>query len=128
MHPDNFGRGSYPIKPSFSMNIEQAQQLRKKFLYLEGLIAWSTQEYIWKVIIGPEDRRYMDRFRDSVDPSIPLNPLAILQPFWLEELTVYFFLKTKGNLICREYREFLSANDMRVDGVDYAIASFLLVD
>ena len=110
------------------MNLEQAQQLRKKLLYLEGLIAWNTREYIWKVIIGPADPQYMDRFRDSVDPLVPVDPRAILQPFRRGELSVYFFLKLKGSLICREYREFLSANEVRMSGLDYAVTSLLLMD
>ena len=108
------------------MNLEQAQQLRVKLLYLEGLIAWNTREYIWKVIIGPEDRDLVDQFRNLVDPSIPFNPRIILQHFWREELSVYFFLKTKGNLICREYREFLSANDLSMAESGYVLVPFPL--
>jgi len=96
------------------MTLEHAQLLRKKLLYLEGLIAWNTREYIWKVIIGPKAPGHMDHFRGLVNPSAPIDPQAILQPFRQEELSVYFFLKTKGSLICREYREFLSSNDMQV--------------
>jgi len=108
------------------MNLEQAQQLRVKLLYLEGLIAWNTREYIWKVIIGPEDRDLVDQFRNLVDPSIPFNPRIILQHFRRDELSVYFFLKTKGNLICREYREFLSANDLHMAESGYALVPFPL--
>jgi hypothetical protein len=108
------------------MNLEQAQQLRKKLLYLEGLIAWNTREYIWKVLVGPEDRRLLDSFRSLVDPCTPINPKAILQPFRREELSVYFFLKTKGLLICREYREFLSANNLPVSDSAYLLAPFPL--
>lgn len=108
------------------MNIEQAQQLRKKLLHLEGLIAWNTREYIWKVLVGPEDRRHMDSFRDLVNPSIPVNPKAILQPFWREELSVYFFLKTRGRLICRDYREFLTANNLKVGDSSVVLTPFPL--
>jgi hypothetical protein len=108
------------------MNLEQAQQLRQKLLYLEGLIAWNTREYIWKVVIGPEDRDQIDQFRDMVDPSAPFNSMAILQHFRRQELSVYFFLKTKGNLICREYREFLFANDLYMADSGYALVPFPL--
>jgi len=84
------------------MTLEHAQLLRKKLLYLEGLIAWNTREYIWKVIIGPKAPGHMDHFRGLVNPSAPIDPQAILQPFRQEELSVYFF------------REFLSSNDMQV--------------
>jgi len=97
------------------MDLKQALQLRKKLLYLEGLIAWNTREYIWKVIIGPADQRHLNHFRVLMDPTAPTNPQAILQSFLQsfpqEELSVYFLLKTKGDLVCREYQEFLSAND-----------------
>jgi hypothetical protein len=106
------------------MNMEQAQQLRKKLLYLEGLIAWNTREYIWKVIIGPQDSLLMDRFRDLVDPSVPINPRAILQPFRREQLSVYFFLKFKGDLLCREYREFLAANNVEIPDTGYVLTPF----
>ena len=108
------------------MNLEQAEQLRNKLLYLEGLIAWNTREYIWKVIIGPEDPGQIDQFRDLVDLSIPFNPRAILQRFRREELSVYFFLKIKGSLICREYREFLSANDLHMADSGYVLMPFPL--
>ena len=108
------------------MNLEQAQQLRNKLIYLEGLIAWKTREYIWKVIIGPEDRGQIERFRDLVDPSVPFNPRVILQHFRREELSVYFFLKTKGNLICLGYREFLSANDLHMADTGHALVPFPL--
>ncbi|MDO6429697.1 hypothetical protein Q4E93_03835 [Flavitalea sp. BT771] len=108
------------------MNLEQAQQLRNKLLYLEGLIAWNTREYIWKVVIGPEDRGKIDQIRDLVDLSVPFNPTAILQRFRRDELSVYFFLKIKGNLICREYREFLSANDLPVADSGYVLVPFPL--
>jgi len=108
------------------MNLEQAQELRNKLIYLEGLIAWITREYIWKVIIGPEDGGQIDQFRGLVDPSIPFNPRVILQQFWREELSVYFFLKTKGNLICREYREFLSANDLHKADTGHVLVPFPL--
>jgi len=110
------------------MNLEQAQQLRKKLLYLEGLIAWNTREYIWKVIIGPQDHRQMDRFRDLVDPSTPFNPRTILQSFHREELSVYFFLKSRGSLLCRNYEEFLSANDVQVIGSSYSMMPFVLAE
>jgi hypothetical protein len=108
------------------MNLEQAQQLRKKLLYLEGLIAWNTREYIWKVIVGPQDQLLMDRFRETVDPLVPFNPRTILQPFRREELSVYFFLKIKGSLICREFREFLIANNVDIPDTDYVLAPFPL--
>lgn len=110
------------------MNIEQAQQLRKRLLYLEGLIAWKTREYIWKVIIGPEAPQHRDHFLDLVNPSVPFNPLPILQFFRREELSVYFFLKLNGNLICQGYSEFLSANDVRVGDAAHSPASFLVAD
>jgi len=100
------------------MNWEQAQKLRQQLIYLEGLIAWNTREYIWKVIIGPEDSRHMERFRDLVDPGKPVNPRLILQAFRREELSVFFFLKAKGFIICREYREFLSANDISANDIE----------
>ena len=106
------------------MKLEQAQQLRNKLLYLEGLIAWNTREYIWKVIVGPQDSLLMDRFRTLVDPEIPFNPRAVLQPFRREELSVYFFLKIKGDLICREYREFLSANNVEIPDEGYILTPF----
>ncbi|MBN9381605.1 MAG: hypothetical protein J0H74_12610 [Chitinophagaceae bacterium] len=96
------------------MNLEQAQLLKRRLQYLEGLIAWNSREYIWKVIIGPKDPRHWEHFRSLVNPSFPIDPGAILQPFRQEELTVYFFLKAKGQLICREYREFLFSNDLQV--------------
>jgi hypothetical protein len=102
------------------MNLQQAQLVRKKLLYMEGLIAWNTREYIWKVIIGPKDRRHLDYFRELVDPSIPIDPIAILQPFRQEELSVYFFLKARGIIICREYQEFLSVNVQATEN-DYAL-------
>src|SRR5689334_16218799 len=105
-----------------SMNLEQAQQLRQKLLYLEGLIAWNTREYIWKVIIGPEDGSHMDQFREMVDPAKPINPRLIMQSFRREELSVYFFLKSKGFITCREYREFLSANDVDLADSRYALS------
>ena len=108
------------------MNLEQAQRLRKKLLYLEGLIAWNSREYIWKVVVGPQDQLLMDRFRELVDPAVPFNPRAILQHFRREELSVYFFLKIKGNLICREFREFLTANDLEIPETGYILTPFPL--
>jgi len=105
------------------MNLEQAQKLRTKLLYLEGLIAWNTREYIWKVVVGPKDKLLMDRFRELVDPTVPFNPRAILQPFRREELSVYFFCKNKGYIVCREYEEFLLANNMPLAGRDYRLQS-----
>ena len=102
------------------MNLEQAQRLRQQLLYLEGLIAWNTREYIWKVVVGPEDRRHMERFRELVDPFNPVNPRLIMQSFRREELSVFFFLKTKGFIICREYREFLVANGVGLAESGYA--------
>ena len=111
---------------SFSMTLEQAQLLRKKLLYLEGIIAKNTREYIWKVIIGPKERGLMDHFQSLVNPSAPIDPQTILQAFRQEELSVYFFLKTKGTLICREYREFLSSNDVQVAYGDPALMSLII--
>ena len=108
------------------MNLEQAQRLRKKLLYLEGLIAWNTREYIWKVVVGPQDLLLMDRFRKLVDPMVPFNPKNVLQPFRREELSVYFFLKIKGDLICREFREFLIANDLEIPEAGYILTPFPL--
>ena len=108
------------------MNLEQAQRLRKKLLYLEGLVAWNSREYIWRVVIGPQDQQMMDRFRELVDPTVPFNPRTILQPFRREELWVYFFLKEKGNLICREFREFLTANDLEIPEAGYVLTPFPL--
>jgi hypothetical protein len=108
------------------MNLEQAQKLRKKLLYLEGLIAWNTREYIWKVVVGPQDQLSMDRFRESVNPMVPFNPRDVVQPFRREELSVYFFLKLKGNLICREFREFLTANDLEIPESGYILTPFPL--
>jgi hypothetical protein len=106
------------------MNLEQAQNLRTKLLYLEGLIAWNTREYIWKVIIGPQDKLLMDSFRESVDPFLPFDPRAVLQPFRLNELSVYFFCKTKGDIICREFKEFLLANDLEAPEAGYVLTPF----
>lgn len=92
------------------MNLEQAQQLRKKLVYLEGLIAWRTGEYIWKVLIGPEDRQKFEIFRCAIDPGKPIDPHTALAPYLREELSVYFFLKKRGALLCRNYEEFLAAN------------------
>jgi len=108
------------------MNLEQAQQLRSKLLYLEGLIAWNTREYIWKVIIGPEDICHRERFRGMVDPCKPINSRLITQSFRPEELSVFFFLKTKGFITCREYLEFLSANDLDPGGRSISSASLAL--
>jgi len=108
------------------MNLEQAQKLRMNLLYLEGVIAWNTREYIWKVVIGPQDQLSMERFRKSVDPSVPFNPRDVLLPFRLEELSVYFFLKIKGSLICREFREFLTANDLETPEAGYVLTPFPL--
>jgi len=110
------------------MNLEQAQQLRQKLLYLEGLIAWNTREYIWKVIIGPEDGIHMDRFRGMVDPARPFNPGLIMQSFRRDELSVYFFLKSKGFITCREYREFLTANDVDLIDSRYVASAFSVAD
>ena len=100
------------------MNFEQAQLLRNRLIPLEGLFAWKTREYIWKVLIGPEGSDLLDIFRNMVDPTRPLDPRKIVKPFMMEELSVYFFLKTGGVIICREYGEFLLANDMRVGEKD----------
>ncbi len=54
------------------MNQEQAQLTREKLLYLEGIIAWETREYIWKVVIAPADKREIRDFAASVDPAKPL--------------------------------------------------------
>ncbi|MBN8851141.1 MAG: hypothetical protein BGO55_28425 [Sphingobacteriales bacterium 50-39] len=108
------------------MNLEQAQKLRKKLLYLEGLIAWNSREYIWRVVIGPQDQLLMERFRELVDPAVPFNPRTILQPFRREELTVYFFLKIKGNLICREFKEFLTVNELEIPKAGYVLSPFPL--
>jgi hypothetical protein len=107
------------------MNLEEAQQLRQRLLYLEGLIAWKSREYIWKILIGPLDRRQLGDFRDSIDPFTPFDPRALLKPYLLEELSVYFFLKNKGCIICREYDEFLSANNMVSAGKGYRPMSYL---
>ena len=96
------------------MNLEQAQQLRQRLICLEGLIAWKSREYIWKILIGPVDRRLLERFRNSIDPGVPFDPKALLKPYLLEELSVYFFLKNNGCITCREYEEFLVANNMQV--------------
>ena len=108
------------------MNLEQAQKLRTKLLYLEGLIAWNTREYIWRVVVGPKDKLLMDRFRELVDPTVPFNPKAILQPFRREELSVYFFCKIKGDLICREFTEFLTANNLEIPEAGYVLTPFPL--
>lgn len=106
--------------------MEQAQGLRNRLLYLEGLIAWNTREYIWRVIIGPQDQSLVERFRMMVDPCVPFNPRVVLQVFRREDLSVYFFLKVKGDLICREYREFLTANDLEIPEPGYVLAPFPL--
>jgi hypothetical protein len=105
------------------MNLEQAQQLRQRLIFLEGLISWKSREYIWKVLIGPLNRQQLDHFRDSVDPALPFDPRAIIKPYLREELSVYFFCKNKGYIICREYEEFLLANNMSVAGKDYPLSS-----
>jgi len=103
------------------MNFTDAQQLREKLLYLEGLFAWKTREYIWKVMIGPENRQLLELFKSTVDPTRPLDPRKIIKPFMLDELSVYFFLKSGGAITCREYGEFLSANDIRVGEKDCSL-------
>lgn len=103
------------------MNLEQAQQLRQGLMYLEGLISWKSREYIWKILVGPLDRRLLDRFRDSIDPTVPFDPKTLIKPYLLEELSVYFFLKNKGHIVCREYEEFLIANNMQIAGKDYRL-------
>lgn len=105
------------------MNLEQAQQLRQTLVYLEGLISWKSREYIWKILVGPMDRRLLDRFRASIDPCIPFDPKALIKPYLLEELSVYFFLKNRGFIICREYEEFLVANNIQAAGRDYRLLS-----
>jgi len=107
------------------MNLEQAQQLRQRLIFLEGLISWKSREYIWKVLIGPLNRQQLDHFRDSVDPAIPFDPQAIIKPYLREELSVYFFLKNKGYIFCREYEEFLLANNMPIAGKDYPLRSYI---
>jgi hypothetical protein len=106
------------------MNQEQAQKLKNRLLYLEGLVAWNTREYIWKVVIGPQDPDLMNSFRDRVDPRVIFDPRAVLEPFRGEELWVYFFLKTKGNIVCREYKEFLTANELEVPEAGYVLTPF----
>jgi len=96
------------------MNFEQAQLLRQRLQYLEGLFAGKTREYIWKIMIGPESEDLLELFRNMVDPTRPIDPRKILKPFMMEELSVYFFLKTGGMIICREYGEFLLANDIKM--------------
>ena len=108
------------------MNLEQAQRLRKRLLYLEGLIAWNTREYIWRVAVGPVDPLSMERFQDSMDPAVPFNPKAVLQPFRRDDLSVYFFLKYKGAIICREYKEFLASNSLEVPETGYVLTPFPL--
>ena len=108
------------------MNLEQAQLLKKKLQYLEGLIAWNSREYIWKVVIGPKDLGLIDQFMGLVSPSIPIDTGTILRSFGQEELSVYFFLKTKGRVVCREYREFLSANDLKAPDDDHTPAMQML--
>lgn len=108
------------------MNLEQAQRLRKKLLYLEGIIAWNTREYIWRVVIGPQDPLSMERFQRLVDPAVPFNPKAVLQPFRRDDLSVYFFLKHKGAIICREYKEFLPDNNLEVPESGYMLTPFPL--
>ena len=96
------------------MNLEQAQKIRQELLYLEGIIARETTEYIWKVLIGPQDRQKLERFRKSFDPALAFDPLDIIAPYLNDELSVYFFLKKEGLIICRRYEEFLSANHMQI--------------
>jgi hypothetical protein len=107
------------------MNLEDAQQLRQRLICLEGIIAWKSREYIWKILVGPLDRRKLDHFRVGIDPTVPLDPKALIRPYLLEELSVYFFLKDKGSVICREYEEFLLANNMQFSGRDNRLLSFL---
>ena len=107
------------------MNLEDAQQLRQRLMCLEGLIAWKSREYIWKILIGPLDRRKLDRFTEAIDPTVPFDPWALIKPYLPEDLSVYFFLKNKGTVICREYEEFLLANNMQFSGKDNRLLSFL---
>jgi hypothetical protein len=95
------------------MNLEQAQKIRQELLYLEGIIARETTEYIWKVLVGPQDRQKLERFRKSFDPALPFDPLGMIRPYLKDELSVYFFLKKEGHIICRRYEEFLSANHIQ---------------
>jgi hypothetical protein len=107
------------------MKLEDAQQLRQRLMCLEGLIAWKSREYIWKILVGPLDGRKLDHFRGAIDPTIPFDPKALIKPYLLEELSVYFFLKNKGIVVCREYEEFLLANNMQFSGKDNRLLSFL---
>lgn len=94
------------------MNLEQAKQLRKRLLYLEGMIVSNTREYIWKIMIGPKDEGQFQLFRTLVDPSRPMDPRTIIKPYASEELSVYVFCKIEGVIVCQDYLTFLAANEL----------------
>jgi hypothetical protein len=45
---------------------------------------------------------------------MPFDPYSIIRHYIKDELSVYFFLKKRGNIICRKYEEFLSANHIEI--------------
>ena len=96
------------------MNQEQAQITRKKLLYLEGIIAWETREYIWKVVIAPAGKEEIKDFAASIDPTKPFDPKNLAQKC-SGELSVYFLLKRNGEICYMEYEEFLYLNNIRIN-------------
>jgi hypothetical protein len=101
------------------MNQEQAQITRKKLLYLEGIIAWETREYIWKVVIAPAGKEEIKHFAALVDPAKPFDPKKLAQ-MCSGELSVYFFLKRDGEISYMEYEEFLYLNNIRINADGHA--------
>lgn len=97
------------------MNLEQANEVRKKLMFLEGVFAAKTREYIWKVLIGPEKEHLIEAFKAMIDLTKPIDFRKVVKPFATEELSVYFFLKKEGRIVCRHYKEYLEENDLQVD-------------
>lgn len=106
------------------MNLEQAKMLQGQLVYLEGIVAWITREYIWKVLIGPEDPVRLKKFEQGIDPCVRLNEEALVKPYVDEELSVYFLLKKNGNLVCRNYESFLLANHIGMINADLQLLTY----
>jgi hypothetical protein len=97
------------------MNLEQAQIIKARLLYLEGIITRTTNEYIWKVLIAPAGMDEIRGFAASIDPAKPFKPEILLKNYLTSDLSVYFFLKKNGEIVYRNYDEFLYKNDIRID-------------
>jgi hypothetical protein len=94
------------------MYIEEAAKIRENLVCFEGMISRKTHEYIWKVLVAPSTKKQLAEFALAIDPCRPHCSKTALKPYLSDDLSVYFFLKKDGKIVCMEYKEFLSLNGL----------------